>query len=897
MRSILPHPARLVPALLLLATIVSAPAPARAQEVVPEEPGDVQRERMMDPRDYRHAIYLMQHERLWQGARAHRAKALAERAAAKKAKRASRKPGAKPELVQPNADTAPLATRELAPFTSDGTTALPANVRANDPTADVASAAQSEISLAALGRDLVISWNDGQVGVGAFQGVATSSNAGASFTDTGVPPAITGGWTYARWVGDPVVAVDESADRFYLAGMAQVDHNSTIIADSCALVVAARFQFFGWTWGPGRVVRALNNTDWLLDKEWIAADSTNGNVYIVYTLFNLTANLNYIQFQRSTDGGATWSTPYTLSSLGDAGDVQGARVVTGPDGTVHVVWIHNNPTTGLYDLRYRRSTNTGTNWSAEVTPTSWHPLAGTGPPGFNRGRAVNFPSLAVDRTTGAYRGRVYVGYSEVYDFLDETWPAQPAASTVRFESESNNTSGTADAFTAGNVLRGAVTTSDDDWWSVSLTAGQHLELWADSTNSAINVDFDLTTFAPDAATKLAFAGLSSFYATASPAYWVVYAPVSGTYYLRVGGNTTAATGYRIRSRIGQTDGGFSRDRRDPFVLSTDNGTTWTTPKRVTSGAVGSDDSFPEIAVGGDGFVYATWLDERDDFYRAATCAYVGHSVDGGATWGTNARLSTVATNFTTTPANIAPNMGDYIGLAAGATVMHAAWPDGRLGTVDVYTSSFGIASGFQNCITSQLAPALGTVSLTREFQNGHDYATNQYTWHWTDTRGWLQSELTVPFSLAPDEVVSLPGTVTIPANAAQGSFDDVCLTVTNQTGALVMECCTRITVSGTLADVEGSGASFALHAVTPNPVASRATVRFALPRAGAVSLAIYDVTGARVRTLVNGERAAGEHSATWDGRDDGGRRLGAGAYFVKLASGDREATRRVVLLQ
>ena len=161
-----------------------------------------------------------------------------------------------------------------------GTTALPANVRANDPTADVASAAQSEISLAALGRDLVISWNDGQVGVGAFQGVATSSNAGASFTDTGVPPAITGGWTYARWVGDPVVAVDESADRFYLAGMAQVDHNSTIIADSCALVVAARFQFFGWTWGPGRVVRALNNTDWLLDKEWIAADSTNGNVYI-----------------------------------------------------------------------------------------------------------------------------------------------------------------------------------------------------------------------------------------------------------------------------------------------------------------------------------------------------------------------------------------------------------------------------------------------------------------------------------------------------------------------------------------------------------------------------------------------------------------------------------------
>ena len=111
-----------------------------------------------------------------------------------------------------------------------------------------------------------------------------------------------------------------------------------------------------------------------------------------------------------------------------------------------------------------------------------------------------------------------------------------------------------------------------------------------------------------------------------------------------------------------------------------------------------------------------------------------------------------------------------------------------------------------------------------------------------------------------------------------------------------MQCCTRITVQGTLLDVTAGGVEFALRPVTPNPVAARATMRFGLPRAGSVSLAIYDGTGARVRTLVNGERAAGEHTATWDGRDDGGRRLGAGAYFVKLSHGGQEATQRVVLL-
>ena len=189
------------------------------------------------------------------------------------------------------------------------------------------------------------------------------------------------------------------------------------------------------------------------------------------------------------------------------------------------------------------------------------------------------------------------------------------------------------------------------------------------------------------------------------------------------------------------------------------------------------------------------------------------------------------------------------------------------------------------------------MELVRDFQNAHAYATNSYTWTVTDTRGWIPSTLHAPFQLAAGGLTSLSATVNVPIAAAQGTFDDVCIVVTNSTGAVVMQCCTRITVQGTLLDVAEGGVEFGLKPVTPNPVASRATVRFGLPRAGHVTLEVFDVGGARVRTLLDGERPAGEHAVTWDGRDASGGRARAGAYFVRLSHGGREARQRLVLLR
>ena len=68
-----------------------------------------------------------------------------------------------------------------------------------------------------------------------------------------------------------------------------------------------------------------------------------------------------------------------------------------------------------------------------------------------------------------------------------------------------------------------------------------------------------------------------------------------------------------------------------------------------------------------------------------------------------------------------------------------------------------------------------------------------------------------------------------------------------------------------------------------------------LPRAGRVTLRIYDVGGRLVRSLVSGEvQEAGRHTVEWDGRDVAGAATGAGLYFGRLGVGGESDVRRVV---
>lgn len=83
--------------------------------------------------------------------------------------------------------------------------------------------------------------------------------------------------------------------------------------------------------------------------------------------------------------------------------------------------------------------------------------------------------------------------------------------------------------------------------------------------------------------------------------------------------------------------------------------------------------------------------------------------------------------------------------------------------------------------------------------------------------------------------------------------------------------------------------------VSPNPVRTTASIRFALKHRGQVALAIHDLQGRRVSTLAGGRKEPGVHTLTWNGRDDAGREVSPGIYFLRVTAGDRSAVSRVIV--
>lgn len=83
----------------------------------------------------------------------------------------------------------------------------------------------------------------------------------------------------------------------------------------------------------------------------------------------------------------------------------------------------------------------------------------------------------------------------------------------------------------------------------------------------------------------------------------------------------------------------------------------------------------------------------------------------------------------------------------------------------------------------------------------------------------------------------------------------------------------------------------------PNPFNPTTMIPFSLQANDAVSLDVYNVSGQKVRTLVNSVLAAGSHSVVWDGRGDNGLSVGSGIYFYRLTTSDRQLTERMILMK
>ncbi|MFH1312225.1 MAG: choice-of-anchor D domain-containing protein [Candidatus Eisenbacteria bacterium] len=81
----------------------------------------------------------------------------------------------------------------------------------------------------------------------------------------------------------------------------------------------------------------------------------------------------------------------------------------------------------------------------------------------------------------------------------------------------------------------------------------------------------------------------------------------------------------------------------------------------------------------------------------------------------------------------------------------------------------------------------------------------------------------------------------------------------------------------------------------PNPFGAETSIRYRMGRSGRATLAVFDVRGRCVKTLINGPVTAGESSITWDGCNESGTPVNAGIYFVCLKRGAETTTRKIVL--
>jgi hypothetical protein len=339
----------------------------------------------------------------------------------------------------------------------------------------------------ANGSTIVSAFQVGRIynGGACAVGFATSTNNGGSWT-SGLLPGVT------KWAGggrndratDASVAYDAKHSVWLISSLTLLEAGG-VHGNS---VVTSRSTDGGLTWSNPFTTATGGD----LDKNWIVCDNTATSPFYghCYTQWDDHGNGNRLQMSTSTDGGQHWSAPATNNS-----GVIGGQPVVRPNGTVIVPTANANETAvGAFN-----STNGGASWSAVTTIATvrHHSVAGSL-------REGPLPSAEVD---GA--GAVYVAWADC---------------RFRLSCRTNDI-----------VLSHSLNATGTSWSSVARVP-------IDATNSGVD------HFIPGLAVNKATSGAG--------------AQLGLTYYFYPSGSTQLAVG---------------------FISSTNAGSTWSTRQIVISG--------------------------------------------------------------------------------------------------------------------------------------------------------------------------------------------------------------------------------------------------------------------------------------------------------------------------
>ncbi len=83
----------------------------------------------------------------------------------------------------------------------------------------------------------------------------------------------------------------------------------------------------------------------------------------------------------------------------------------------------------------------------------------------------------------------------------------------------------------------------------------------------------------------------------------------------------------------------------------------------------------------------------------------------------------------------------------------------------------------------------------------------------------------------------------------------------------------------------------------PNPFNPSTTIPFSLDAPARVEISIYDAAGRRIKSILNGEMAAGFHREIWTGIDESSRPVSSGVYFAVMRAGGSSSSIKLLLLR
>ena len=410
------------------------------------------------------------------------------------------------------------------------------------------------------GSTIVATFQVGRIfdGGACAVGFATSTNNGGSWTN-GLLPGITK-WTTTQGTGpndratDASVAYDAAHNVWLISSLTLLEAGG-VHGNS---VVTSRSTDGGLTWSnPFTTVTGGD-----LDKNWIVCDNTSTSPFYghCYTEWDNHGAGNLLQMSTSTDGGQTWSAPAT----NNAGVIGGQPVVR-PDGTVIVpIDNANESAVGAFN-----STNGGASWSAVTTIATirHHTVAGSL-------RESPLPSAEIDAA-----GTVYVAWSDC---------------RFRRSCRANDI-----------VISHSLNAAGTSWSSISRVP-------IDATNSGID------HFIPGLAVNKATSGSTG--------------QLGLTYYFYPSGSTQLSVG---------------------FISSTNAGSTWSTPQTLASGM-----NSTWVATTSQGRMVGDYISTS---YGSDNLAHGVFATASAPTTGASTSCTTTALD------NCAEPMGTFVsGLAAGS---------------------------------------------------------------------------------------------------------------------------------------------------------------------------------------------------------------------------------------